>query len=522
MVRQSVWICVLIVATTYLQRAGAEASDYYYKNISYKEINKSIKERFYDFLNPLYGKDVDCDKPYGTKVNSQYNCGEIPLGTVLSNNQKRLMTFKVNKGKIQNISNGAVYLDRDLNFEVLLSRKQTGADVEMPLIDVDKIGSARVTRFLGRSVFVRHVPAGQSLFSLMCLYVPGASIRIPNQNVSISGYQKKKFLLWSYTGKFSATAQIKTGSFKYEQVRICGLFKTEMAGTNIDHLKPKTELVKLSLPKIEELSRSGFAVGRANVKLKGFLTNLFSSIYGFFTGKSLPEMIRVQVEKGIHRQLQGKLKITSQSFKSGKWIKDYVAGGLQGAPFTKNIMKALKAGIKSSVQSPIRLTKKVERLCYDSFSDFSVSNNIVLNERAVKSVCEDLAVNVSIEPFFKDREFSQKGCYRNFYALFNVHRSHSEIDWQSKCSLVSRIQVEGGRHLSNSRDCLVNSFLNEGVDRNVISKCQSDLIEDLTQLPVQTVISAIRSAYPVKYLQEEFGLSLGNAQRVADILGLIK
>lgn len=514
---------IYFAAITVLVCCGtATAADSYFNDISYKQINAEIKEKFYDFINPLYGKGTDCEKKkYGTKTKSNYFCGEIPFGKVINRQKKELFTYKIKKGKIQNISGGAVYLSHDVDFKVHMDRRQYGSDQRIQMIDSGKHGKMRVTRYFGRSIFLQHKPAGQSLLTVACLYAPGVRIEVPERTVHLNGYQKKKFLFFSYKGKFSANAKIKTGKLSTKNAKICGLFKTELHGENRNNLKPVVNLVRVQVPSIESLKQEGLKVGRANVKLHGFLANLFSSVYGFFTGKSLPELIRIKVEQGVHSRINKQIRVSKGNIQSGQWFKEILKSKLGNIKFTKNVFKALRSGVRRSIKTPRIFEERLENQCFRVFRDVERQFGVNLDEEAVASTCADLAIHIELTPFVRRAEYKQRHCYNSFYSLFNQKMNHKKLDWKKGCAISQKITIEGTRRLSNSRDCAVEGLMSGLTSFEVAEQCRDTFIEDLTKITVEDIRRVLDSEDPIGTLREEVGLSKTNAERIGRILGFI-
>lgn len=455
---------------------------------------------------------------------SKYKCGELPVGKIINKNDKSIFQYRLKKAKLGKVKNVSIYLTKNINFKMLLDRNQRSSESKLSIIDTGKNTNIGISRRIDDNIFVRHVPRGKKLLSMVCTYVPGFNVEVPDEKIHLKGVHKKKILFFTIKSGFTSKSTLSTGKLKTEDGRVCGVFETSVSG-NLNKPKVKTDLVKIEYPKLNGIDVKGLKVEDTDVKLQGFLLKLVSSILKFLGVMDIPKLIAHHLEKEIQKEIDKTIKIQVSDVKSGVWLKKVLEAKIAKDSFVKDVFKVFKNQIADTHETPIIHKEKVENECYAMMDGIEKERNLKLDEAAVNKTCKNLVIKVAVIPFHAKPSYKDLGCYENFYSVHNYRTLPVELKntfWTKDCKLSSRVEVTGGNTSSKTRACIVNGIIAKNTRKEIQKKCEAVAIKEFLAVPKvneKTSEEILRSENPIAYMESE-GLDKSDRNKVTKLLGL--
>lgn len=473
--------------------------------ISFFALQQGVRAEVVKQFEQLYGTNCLLE-PYARKSKSGYFCGELPMGKIVDDGHKSLLSFKLKKGEIKKLNRGAVNLSRDAEFQLLLKRRGRSTQAKISLIEKKRAEDVTIQWRVDRNVFVRTSPHGQSLWTHACLYLPQLEAVIKPQTLYFDGHQKKKFLWKSIKGKFTASSDVSVGSITIQEARVCSVFKTTMEGPSVDKLRPKTELVKMGLPEIIKMEVSGLKVTNTKAKLKGTFAKIFSSVLKAVGIADIPAMIRAEVQTAVKREVNRQLSVTEAEIRNGTWVRKSFAHLFSESKITKNTALAFRDGTRNAFEEARRVPNSFSEDCSISLRQASR----LIDPTHTTQFCRHLFYDVKFQPFARFQKYIDRGCYDHNFPIFAYPGEPENMTWRSECAVVATLTIAGHSQSEKSLRCLANEFRLKRSRSELQARCSSQLVADYLGLKQASHVEALnRSPNPqaellrLKYSQAE-------------------
>jgi len=515
-------ICALLLLSTSLF-----ASENYYYNVSYNDINNKIKEQFHSEIYSLYSKDnheINCsEKNNNTQTPSGYKCGEIPLGDLYKKNKKKIFDFTLNKGNLYHTKDTGVYLKKNVNLKLLLNRKQYQSKEKIRLIDKRKLTNVQLSDRIDKNLFIKHYPRGQKLFSEVCYYAPGLNIEIPSEPLHFYAYKKVKVLFWTLKGEAYMSSRIAPGKMRTKNEKVCALFSTS-ADINVEspeksRIIPK--LIKVGFPEVRSLKMEGLQVYGTKVSYKPWWAKVIVRVLKFFGIIDITKMIKNELETQIQSQIDNRIKISMKDLRSGKLFKKYLESALGKGVLTKKFLKSVRNALKDVTPTDKMYQKDFENSCFEIFKQIENQHNIVFDENILNTNCKGLALNIKVTPFYKRKLYAERGCYdKNYSSVLDyttVDRHDKNLDWKHQCALSAQYSVEGLDELKGTRKCIFEGLINGDSQSQITAHCSEKALQELFSVEdLNTLYQMLESSNPTDFLIDR-GFSNEDAEIITSI-----
>lgn len=348
-----------------------------------------------------------------------YERGELPCGQIQDSQWKKIAFIQVPATEVQK-EKMTQRLDA-FSVPVLISRQQRNGSYSENSLDTKAEITKTSNRQFARDISVKFVPKGTHAELHICANSPGLTLMAPER--VLHGNVKRRVL--GINISLSGSGNVDFGTFNYGLARGC-----VMADLTYDPVlkKPAISAPIVENPKVINISYSGFKLDFREWWLK-----FIDKVADLF-GNSIERSIERAVDKEIN-------DFSKNELESGAWM-----NRLANETFRKKLDQKANQVVTEEIESrgiPVGSRSFKDKLIREC-RKLGLLTALPSAMNAFSSRCEVLieAMEIAVDPFYKDPEMAAKGCYSHYAGIFETKDSEGNSKWWSKdCEFRVRTQV---------------------------------------------------------------------------------
>lgn len=358
-------------------------------NFKHQDILEPIAEALYSHSPELFHESCLLN-------NSQYNCGEIPFGSVLSDKEKELI--EANIPSIPFNKSGFKGTMPATSIAINMSRNQkSGAPINQKVIGEDS--NLFTHSYFGRDFLIRIDSNNSHLGGLACVYIPGFNVNFKTER---SQFTAKKKVAYFFSAKVDISIKVVGEKGSFDAARTCFGFKInpeDQQGVQIITRTP-LELLNLKYPKLDiDVSVSG--------------GNFLGSLVKKFAGGKIEDAIQSQITKKFNKEAKN---LSKKDILSGQWMPKIFGEKIKVVAFDK-FDQSLFHGLKKST-SPHEyntLSTKLGTRCQSAISKISKAQK--RNPTAEEESFCSAITQFKLSSYRKDKALVEAGCYSHYFRI---------------------------------------------------------------------------------------------------------
>jgi len=463
-----------------------------------------------DYGVPLFHEAVDralkqnCYGKGPFKGPKGYNCGEIPYGKYYNSTSKELYSLTVKKGQVITpipldilSGSGKILLDAPVTLKLLLDRQQTASKDVTELLDVRGKTTLHTSSRLLDNVTIRHTPKGADLFSLVCGYIPGLSVRTNPVDIRTYGYYDWKLLFIRARESWTISAKVKPAQIKTDHIKVCAVIKTTLV-KNV----PQVKLIDVSAPQIFPTTLAALVkqkpqVYDVKVQFHSVALKIAAAIAKFFNIADLHKLAAEYAARLAHEQVDHQISSNEAKFASGELYLSMLKSFL-GRDLSPDIVASYLAATSGAVNmNGFKYQVNAEAMCKQLVTDYLKAYKLSIDPAYLNRICKGLYAQAEVIPFMPNSVMSAKSCYAFPHALNpNYEAAKMNKWWRNSCAFTSRVTIKVKSDFLDSLDCIDDVMFAstsrpppDYLDRR--RRCAELILGDHLRLP-QPVIDALK------------------------------
>lgn len=454
-----------------------------------KAVNKEAKKIYKKLKKEFKSKCRKSAKAYKF-LNAKVSC-DLNLNRLLKGRREKLLDVKVPKQKLGTFRGAKVYLSKSIRLKSVI--EPIYQNYKAPLLDLKRKVLVREEKRIEKNIFLKHKPAGRSLYSSGCVELPG--YRVKTKASKIYGKVHKKY--WIFSIKANIKAVIDLGQYQYKSARVCGAakasFKEDLKNyRSVASLKKSFQIKQIYLqkPKISKIKYRPLKLKKLTVSGGNLLTRIIIFFLKPLKIK-IENQVKAQINKEIKRRMRGLVDATNRDIQSARvWkkIMDKMALGPE-YKMVANINKAVNSSIKKETVKSIAVDRKTfTNLCNEVYNGVEADSSLKFLDRD----CSLLIEKIEITPFLADRKSKRKKCY-NYYYMVNSryvlpHKNQKKNRWYlNNCKISSRVRVTPAKEFEESFACLYKGYKENMTEDQLVDTCYEVLVSEGLELDLDLV-----------------------------------
>jgi hypothetical protein len=394
---------------------------------------------------------------------SDYNCGEVPIGEILPDGRKRLLT--VETPEVRETGDPEVHVPSS-TVKLYLHRNQSAGVVEID--DLDTLKRTEVTtgeRIFDQSYF-RLYPNAGDLNMQFCTLIPG--LAVSSDTVVIKGSGKKGLGL-GLSARADVQVRVDIGQLSFDSAQICSSFRL----VNTADGKVQFDFVDVQIPQLKNLIGKGIHV-KTKVDAKG-LIGLLVDFLKIFT-LDLEEMVEDMANEMILEEAEDfAVDILKEHVSSGEYIKELlVRGGLYS-----KVIPEIEAQVNDVLsQVGPGTSMQMESWFGEACEELESGDELLTMTSPLLALCKSTASFKSLM-FLKDPISHLNGCYSHFMPV-GALSTHEGKWWSKNCKFRTRIQVTLSMATGPLYACLIHhlNYDSEGLSETGACQDEIDILEE--------------------------------------------
>ncbi|MCB0407421.1 MAG: hypothetical protein KDD34_04395 [Bdellovibrionales bacterium] len=395
-----------------------------------------------------------CDS--GLSKNS-YNCGELPLGKVV--NQQNKLLINIPFDNISGSTDGVSYTVQGTQIPIYLSRTQRSDSSSIIHLDTSSETTVSIPSSFLDSTYFRFSPKEGSLEIEMCFFSPGLQIHSKKTQIKVSAKKKVLFV----TLKGDADIDIDPGSMKFDSAKVCTKFNSWVDSQGKTQLKVQS----IQVPEFKNLVYQGLKVS-VQVQPKGIL-KIISNIL-----KVVGIRLENKIEQKVVETIQEKAKTFSDNIikgkiQSGEWFQNY----MNQAGFNEKLTQP----ITNNIQDYFLLygpgsTHQIKAWFQAACNRVAVNNGGLLKDRFEELCAQNIEVRAYL--FLKDPDSVSKSCYQAFFQSNDTAHLSSKW-WSADCKIQNKIEVIAPESIAPLYSCFAQVMSKDPNALNDSDVCHQEL-----------------------------------------------
>jgi len=405
-------------------------------------------------------KVPDCSTPSPDfrSYETRYSCNEIPFGKIQDAQSKLIENFVIDP--MSGSENGVSYQVSGTTVPLILKRQQYAAIDGIQHLDVNATQLLNVEEDILKNIYYRFSVEGGRLYTDVCLFSPGLTVRSTAQNIHVDA--KKKVLFFYLRG--SADIRIDPGTLSFSKAKVCTKFETSIANNKVDF-----KFKQIEAPVFTNLAHNGLDIN-VDVHFKGILKLL----------NGLARLLGINIEKKVQDKIEARIlssapdvfeKLKKEDINTGEWLVKYV----NGAVFRGNVVKHLEAGLgqANSAQGPgshIYLNSVVEAGCVLLAKTYSKNlrgdfEKICRNSFQIRAT------------FFADSDIDEaKGCYSSYFSTRDARPAGGQKPWWNKgCKVRNSFEIIAPEDFAPLYACIREVFDTDAQSLANVGACSEEI-----------------------------------------------
>lgn len=386
---------------------------------------------------------------------TQYECGEIPFGTILDRHRKLVTTMDLGKsfqGKNGKQSYNFASTDgKDIHLKIYMNRQQRPGTQVLLYLPTQRTAALNMSDKLGEHILFALTPRGGLVDTQVCTMIPGLEVDV--DSIQLKGEARKSDALpFGIDAVAKGTVTIDPGQLTFDQAFACATLRLTFTNG-----VPQLSLKDFSGIKFQKVSHKGLQV-KKNIKVSGVL-GFFDNLFNLGVEDRFKDAIHKEVTKKVNKEVA----ISANDVKNGSYLSKYIDKG-KLEPLVEQANKHLQKSFRESGYITELSERVTQAACATAFASLGLSTQAQVE---LTRLC--ISPQIQVKGLYASPQ-SHADCYRAYFDPRGGQSLGGSDWWKTSCQMIIRTEVVMQKGILPLVGCLTDSIKTMA---QIEQKCQS-------------------------------------------------